>query len=104
MFAFLIQNTVIISEILRREFDFAFSTLEELEDRLKTMPALSAFLDETEYYRTAYYLSSALYACGKNQPSGQLWTFLARSGSAGEWGERARRNRSPYVEPPTETR
>jgi tetratricopeptide (TPR) repeat protein len=98
MFAFLIQNSVLIEEVIRREFDFTFTNLENLMGYVRSRPELQAFLEETEYYRTMYYLASALYATGKNIPSGQLWSFLARSGNTGEWGERARRNPSPYVE------
>ena len=98
MFSFLIQNTVIIEEIIRRQFDFTFSTLENLEAQARLMPELTAFQEQTEYYRTAYYLASALYASGKTRPAREIWNFLARSVYAGEWGERARRNPNPYIE------
>jgi hypothetical protein len=98
MCAFLIQNTVMINEIIRQDFDFTFTSLENLESLANPRPGLLAFRDETEYYRTAYYLSSALYAGGKNRPAAQLWAFLARSNNAGEWGNRARRYPSPFVE------
>jgi tetratricopeptide (TPR) repeat protein len=98
MFAFLIQNTVLINEIIRGDFDFIFTSLENLEFLVNRRPALSAFCEDNEYYRTAYYLSSALYAAGKSRPAMQIWTFLSRSNSAGEWGSRARRYASPFVE------
>ena len=98
MFAFLIQNTVLIEEIMRREFDFEFTTLEDLMSLVRQRPDLEDFLEECEYFRTAHYLATALYASGKTKPSRELWALLAGSDKAGEWGERARRNRSPVIE------
>ena len=103
MFAFLIQNTVLVDEAIKRQYDFSFSTLDNLINTVNSKPELSSFLDETEYYRTIYYLASALYATGKTRPAMQLWTFLGRSSQAGEWGDRARRNRSPVIETAVET-
>ena len=104
MFAFLIQNTVIIEEAQRRQYDFTFTTLNDLMAFARSRPELLAYLEETEYYRTAYYLASSLYAAGKTRPSRELWAFLAGSsgensaGNAGEWGTRARRSPDPVVE------
>jgi tetratricopeptide (TPR) repeat protein len=98
MFAFLIQNTVLIEEVLRQQFDYNFTNLEDLMDMVRTNRELMDFIDETQYYRTIFYLSSALYATGKSRPSSQLWAFLAQSADAGEWGERARRNPTPYTD------
>jgi tetratricopeptide (TPR) repeat protein len=102
MFAFLIQNSLLIEEIIRRDYDYDFSSLENLMAVVQRRPELAAFVEETEYYRTAYYLATALYASGKTRPALQLWAFLASSNNAGEWGNRARRSPSPYVERPLE--
>jgi len=98
LFAFLLQNSLLIDEIIRREYDFDFTNLENLLERVRTRPELLAYIEETEYYRTIYYLASALYATGRTRPATQLWTFLTRSGNAGEWGNRARRSPTPYIE------
>jgi len=98
MFAFLIQNTVLIDEAIRAEFDYSFTSLEELAAYVRSKPLLAEYLEETEYYRTIYYLASALYANGKTRPSRELWAFLAGSANAGEWGNRARRNPSPFLD------
>ena len=98
MFAFLIQNSILIDEIIRRDYDFDFTNLEDLMGLVRSRPDLMAFIEETEYYRTVYYFASALYATGKTRPASQLWSFLSGSGDAGEWGSRARRSPSPYVE------
>jgi len=102
MFAFLIQNSVLIEEIIRRDYDYSFSTLENLMALVQRRPDLAAFIEETEYYRTVYYLATALYASGKTRPAAQLWAFLAASSNAGEWGNRAKRNPTPYIERPLE--
>jgi len=98
MFAFLIQNSIIINDVIRREFDFAFSTLEDLMTFVRPGSELAAFMEETEYFRTAFYLSSALQATGRTRPAAQLWAFLASSDDAGDWGNRARRSPTPIIE------
>ena len=98
MFAFLIQNTVLIDEIIRHEFDYRFTSLEDLAVYVRSKPELSGYLETTEYFRTIYYLASALYANGKTRPARELWAFLASSANAGEWGNRARRNPSPFID------
>ena len=97
-FCFLIQNTILIEDVMRRQYDFTFTTLEALANAVRTKPELTAYLEETDYYRTIYYLASALYATGKTKPAAQLWAFLAGSSDAGEWGARARRNPSPFID------
>ena len=97
-FAFLIQNTVIINEIVRSQFDYTFTTLNELESQVQSRPVLRTYLEETEYYRTIYYLACALYAAGKNRPARELWSFLSGSSYAGEWGSRARGSPVPVTD------
>jgi tetratricopeptide (TPR) repeat protein len=103
MFAFLIQNTVLIDEIIRREYDFTFTNLNDLMVFVRARPELVSFMEESEYYRTVFYLASALFATGKTRPSRELWSFLASSPDSGEWGERARRNPTPYAERTVDT-
>jgi tetratricopeptide (TPR) repeat protein len=102
MFAFLIQNSVLIDEVIRRDYDFNYSTLENLMTLVQRRPELAAFMEETEYFRTIYYLATSLYASGKTRPASQLWAFLAASNNSGEWGNRARRYPTPYIERPLE--
>ena len=49
MFAFLIQNTILIEELIRRDYDFAFSTLDNLMSIVRPRSEFQAFLEETEY-------------------------------------------------------
>jgi tetratricopeptide (TPR) repeat protein len=99
MFAFLIQNTVIIEEVIRGRYDFTFTTLSALMEEIRRNIRFEAFLEETEYFKTAYYLASALFASGKQKPARELWDFLASSPGAGEWRVRSLNQlRSPYIE------
>ena len=98
LFAFLIQNTVLIEEAIRHEFDFTYTTLEDLIVFINTRPALLAFTEDVEYHRTIFNLAISLHATGRTLPAMQLWTFLASNANAGEWGARARANPTPYIE------
>jgi hypothetical protein len=99
MFAFLIQNTVIIEEVIRGRYDFTFTTLAALMEEIRRNIRFEAFLEETEYFRTAYYLASAFFAAGKQKPARELWDFLAACPEAGEWRLRSLNQlRSPYIE------
>jgi tetratricopeptide (TPR) repeat protein len=98
MFSFLIQNTILIDQVIRRDYDFTFTSLDDLMSFVNSRPELLAFVDESEYYKTVFYLSSALFVTGKAKPSRELWAFLAGNRNAGVWGERARRSPSPFVE------
>jgi hypothetical protein len=103
LFAFLIQNTVFIDELIRNQFDFTFSTLDALVDavsRNAARPAaLPQYIEEVEYYKTIYYLGAALYGSGKLAPAREFWNFLYRHPAAGEWNGRALAQlRSPFVE------
>ncbi|MDR1949808.1 MAG: hypothetical protein LBQ38_10485 [Spirochaetaceae bacterium] len=87
LFAFLIQNTILIEEITRNQFDYSFSTLDALLD-LVVRP-LAAYLEEVEYYKTMYYLGTAFYGSGKLIPARDFWNSLNRRPEAGEWRGRA---------------
>ncbi|MDR0475126.1 MAG: hypothetical protein LBH43_15815 [Treponema sp.] len=99
MFAFLIQNTLLINEVRRMQYNFEFTTLENLMEALHRRNDLKDWMEETQYYRTAYYFAAALYASGKMISARQIWFFLAALNEAGEWQEKARNQlRSPFIE------
>ena len=102
MFAFLIQNTVLIDYVIRRQFDFTFTTLDDLMEQVLVRPALVAFMEETEYFKTAFYFATALHATGRTGPALQVWNFLARNAHAGIWGELARISPAPILQPAIE--
>ena len=89
MFAFLIQNTIIIEEVRRRQFDFTFSNLPALAQEINRNTLLLSFVDEVEYYRTAYFLAASLFRNGRLPIARTLWEFLATQPQAGEWHGRS---------------
>ena len=99
MFAFLIQNSIIIQEVIRNEYDFSFTTLDALSSYINRGPLLTEYAQNVEYYKTAYYLGSSLFGSGKASSARGLWTFLANQTTAGEWRSRAR---SMLLEPQVE--
>jgi len=100
MFAFLIQNTIIIEEVRRRQFDFTFSNLPALAQEANRNALLLSFIDEVEYYKTAYYLAASLFRNGRLPIARVLWEFLASQPQAGEWHGRAvSQLRNPRHEP-----
>jgi hypothetical protein len=111
MFAFLIQNTIIIEELTRRQFDFRFTSvgeegvnqvrnLTELMSAVNNNPLLLSYIEEVEYYKTAYYLGASLLRSGHTSVALSLWNFLATQPQAGEWHSRAiMQIRNPQPEP-----
>jgi tetratricopeptide (TPR) repeat protein len=110
MHAFLIQNTIIIEELVKHQFDFRFTTLaEERENQARNLSELMkaasgnnlllSYINEVEYFKTAYYLSLSLYGNGKISAARELWIFLASLPQAGEWqGRAAMQLRNPRME------
>jgi len=99
MFAFLVQNTIIIDEVIRHEYGYAFTTLGDLASEINLYPLLSEYAERNDYYKTAYYLGASLYGNGKTSSAMGIWNFLAAQNRAGEWQNRARRQlKSPHVE------
>jgi tetratricopeptide (TPR) repeat protein len=100
MFAFLIQNSILIEELRRDRYDFVFESLENLVDSLGRRADLLEYLDSSEYYRCAYYLGTSLYGIGRESSARSLWTFLSGRGT-GEWRGRALAQlRRPSLEAP----
>jgi tetratricopeptide (TPR) repeat protein len=89
MFAFLIQNSILIEETRRGHYDYVFESLETLLDGLVRRDDLLDFIERVEYYRCAYYLGSALYGIGRGAPARELWTFLGGRERIGAWQSRA---------------
>ncbi|MDR0720587.1 MAG: hypothetical protein LBF78_13190 [Treponema sp.] len=98
-FAFLIQNTVLINEIQKRNYDFTFTALDDIMAAVRGRPDIDAWMDEIKYYRTVYYLASSLFASGKIARATELWTFLANRAEAGEWRSRSQTQlQNPYID------
>jgi tetratricopeptide (TPR) repeat protein len=98
MFAFLIQTSTLIDEVLKYQFDYTFTGLAALIDETTRRPALSAYMAGVEYYKTMYYLGVALYGSLKINAAREFWTFTA-SRATGPWKGRSELQlRSPFVE------
>jgi hypothetical protein len=103
LFAFLIQNSIFIDEIIRLQYDYSFTTLDNLLDEVMRRPSLASYFTETEYYKTMYYLGSAFFGAGKLRPAVSFWTALSARQDSGEWRARSQAQlRSPFVEQPVE--
>ena len=103
MFAFLIQNSVMLDELKRTQYDYTFTTLEALSNEINWNRVLSDYAEKKEYFKTAYYLAASLYANGKAGPAKGIWSYLSSQGRAGEWQTRSSNQlRSPHVEKPVE--
>jgi tetratricopeptide (TPR) repeat protein len=101
MIAFLAQNTVLIQELVRHQYDFGFSTLDALITSACDNPVLAAYMADCEYYKTVYYFAAALYADGKTVLGRRLWTLLSLHPEAGEWNKRSTNQlRSPFLDKP----
>jgi len=99
MFAFLIQNSIILDELKRTRYDFKFTTPEALSTEMSGNRLLTDYAEKKEYYKTAYYLAASLYANGKTASARGIWHFLASQTRAGEWQNRALGQiRNPHIE------
>jgi tetratricopeptide (TPR) repeat protein len=99
MFAFLIQNTVIIDELIRKQYDFAFTTLEALTFEISRNKQLGEYAEKNEYFKIAYYLGASLYGNGKTAAARDLWNPLSTQTHIGEWQSRSLAQlAAPHVE------
>jgi hypothetical protein len=99
LFAFLIQNSIFIDEITRLQYDYTYTSLDDLLNEVMRRPSLASFFLETEYYKTMYYLGSAFFGTGKLSPAGFFWSAVSARPDSGEWRVRSLAQlRSPFVE------
>ena len=90
MFAVLIQNSTIIEEQIRKQFDFSFTSLENLQKSLERRKELKQYMNGVDYYRTLYSLAAASFANGEETAAREIWNFLAAVPEAGEWSKRSK--------------
>jgi tetratricopeptide (TPR) repeat protein len=99
MFVFLIQNSILLDEIIRQDYSYSFSTLDDLLDRVMRRKDLSEWIVENEYFKSMYYLGTGFFGDGKPQPARDFWTALSRREEAGEFRVRAAAQlRNPQLE------
>jgi len=103
LFAFLIQNSVIIDALLQSQYDYTFTSLSSLMNDIAKRRDLLAYVNEIEYYKTLYYLANSLYGVNRRSSAREIWSFLRDNGT-GEWRARAISQLSnPQLEQPLET-
>ena len=88
LFAFLIQNSVVIDALLHSQYNYTFTSLSGLMNDIARRRDLLAYLEEIEYFKTIYFLANSLYAVNRRGVARELWTFL-RDNASGEWRGRA---------------
>ncbi|MDR2490622.1 MAG: hypothetical protein LBD20_04375 [Spirochaetaceae bacterium] len=99
MFAVLIQNSTIIEEQIRKQFDFSFVSLENLRNSLERRKELKQYMNDVDYYQTLYSLAAASFANGEETAAHEIWRFLAAAPEAGEWSQRSKiRLTNPQIE------
>jgi tetratricopeptide (TPR) repeat protein len=98
-FAFLIQNTTIIDEIIAEQFDFKFTNTEAMMRAITRRPAVMDYVTKVDFYKTAYYLAATLQARGKTAVARELFDFLSARDDAGEWQERGSRPAASVLSP-----
>jgi tetratricopeptide (TPR) repeat protein len=98
-FAFLIQNSIVIDEMVRLQYGYTVTTLTDLLAEVMRRPALVSFFEETEYYRIMYYLGAAFFGSGKLNTARRFWDVIAQRQDAGEWRVRSQAQlKRPFVE------
>jgi tetratricopeptide (TPR) repeat protein len=99
LFAFLIQNSVLIDVLVKSRYDYAFTSLEDLLRDLAGNREVQSYITEVEYYRAMYYLANSLYGSNRRRSAREIWTFLSGNAPA-EWrGRAAAQLRNPAMDP-----
>jgi tetratricopeptide (TPR) repeat protein len=94
-------STVIEAYQSKLVADFRFTTLSAVTGNLSRRPDIAAYMDEVDYYQTAYYLGASLYGAGRQNAARSVWAYLSGEENAGEWRVRARRQlQNPQIDRP----
>jgi tetratricopeptide (TPR) repeat protein len=94
-------TTVIEASQTKQVSDFRFTTLSAVTGALARYPDITAYMDEVDYYQTAYRLGASLYGAGRPNAARSVWNYVAQEQNAGEWRVRAQRQlQNPQIDPP----
>ena len=88
LFAFLIQNSVILEAMLNAQYNYTFTSLSDLMKDISKRRDILAYLDEVEYFKTIFFLANSLFGVNRRGVARELWVFL-RDNASGEWRGRA---------------
>jgi tetratricopeptide (TPR) repeat protein len=99
MFAALIQSSTLVSEAIRKRYNFEFTTLDNLMVEISRRKDLHKFIEDVAYYETLYYLGASLYATGYEGSARGIWSFVSKQKDGGRWASRsANQLKSPFIE------
>ncbi len=99
LFAFLIQNSIIIQNLLDTQFDYRFSGAADVFDQIFVDEPLQEYASNVEYYKVMYYLGASFYGSGNLTVARNFWRLLENKPEAGEWSTRAESQlASPFIE------
>jgi tetratricopeptide (TPR) repeat protein len=98
-FANLAAAGTLADELKRHDPDYSFTTLEDALAKSSLRPYLTDFLRRSDFYRSLYFMASALYAQGSPREARTIWALVAEYGS-GEWKTQSRNQLlAPRAEP-----
>jgi hypothetical protein len=91
IFSFLINSTIMIDAVNENSIDITeWTTLKNLTASVSKRLDIKEFMDNTDYYRTCYYLGASFLGEGKNTGAQNMLNFLSGEEEAGEWMRRAK--------------
>jgi hypothetical protein len=98
-FANLAIVSTLSDELKKADPDYTFTTLDDALGKSSPLPYLADFLRRSDFYRSLYFLASALYAQGAPQEARTIWGIAVKYGE-GEWKTRSRNQLlAPRAEP-----
>lgn len=104
LFAFLIGATNIIDELRRSDHEYEFASFAAALDLSRSRQEAGAFIRNSEFFKTLYYLAASMHANGHRSSAAELWRLIRGRSEAGEWnGRSVLQLASPFIEPSTET-
>lgn len=100
IFATLKILTASISELMRVDPGYRFSTMQDLLDRINSDKQVAAYANDRGLFECLYFLAASLYGQGDTGRAVEVWRLVASRPEAGAWAERARSKAShPALEP-----
>jgi len=98
-FANLAVVSVLSDELKKIDPDYTFSSLEDTLNRAALHTMLADFIVRADFYRSLYFLASALHSLDAAREARKIWEIVAKHGS-GEWKNQSRSQLlAPRAEP-----
>ena len=84
------QLSTLIEAVMARDPTYVYQSVRRALGAGETYPETREYLTATTLYRNLYYLGSALYSGGAQQPALSVWSLLSALPRAERWADRAR--------------